>query len=540
MSLIKASVLKKAGIPLEIHSYIYFGTFLLLAFNLTIWQLILSIAQLSMAANWILEGDFKRKWNVLKQRKSIWIIGGIVLIHFLGLIHTENIAQGFKDLKIKLPILALPLIIGTSKPLSFKQIKTIIYVFCAGVFISTLISIGKFIITEFVYLDSYRGILSVFISHIRYSLYINIAIFSLLYLTFSKKYPSLFKHEKKLSFIIIIWLILFLFLLQSFTGIFIFLFLSIFVAFIFTFKLKNLIARWFCFVFCLTMPLLPISYVTKIIRDFYRYENVDFSKLEIKTKQGNFYQHKPNRKNTENGNYTWIYVCPKELKQAWEKRSKYSLYGNNKQNQSVYYTVVRYMSSKGLRKDTEGITQLSNEDIKYIEAGCSNYLFPKRGNIFARIYQIIWEIDIYLKGACPNGHSLTQRFEFIKTAFNIVKNNFWIGVGTGDLKEAYKKQYEKDKSCLNKKYRLRAHSQWITFFVALGIIGGIICLICLILPIILEKKQTDFLMIIFILTAFLSMINEDTLESQAGVTFFAFFYAFFLYNNSTKSIKINS
>jgi len=56
------------------------------------------------------------------------------------------------------------------------------------------------------------------------------------------------------------------------------------------------------------------------------------------------------------------------------------------------------------------------------------------------------------------------------------------------------------------------------------------------LPIIIERKNLSFLFAAFMLIAFLSMFNEDCLETQAGVTFYAFFAALFMwaYKNPTK------
>jgi len=42
----------------------------------------------------------------------------------------------------------------------------------------------------------------------------------------------------------------------------------------------------------------------------------------------------------------------------------------------------------------------------------------------------------------------------------------------------------------------------------------------------------------FFCIALLSMLNEDTLETQAGVTFFAFFYCFFIWGKEDKQKNI--
>jgi len=43
------------------------------------------------------------------------------------------------------------------------------------------------------------------------------------------------------------------------------------------------------------------------------------------------------------------------------------------------------------------------------------------------------------------------------------------------------------------------------------------------------RRMDDYFIVVFLIIAILSMLTEDTIESQAGVTFFAFFYSFFLF-----------
>ncbi|NJK85176.1 MAG: O-antigen ligase family protein [Bacteroidales bacterium] len=132
------------------------------------------------------------------------------------------------------------------------------------------------------------------------------------------------------------------------------------------------------------------------------------------------------------------------------------------------------------------------------------------------------------KNGNPSGHSLIQRIEYVKNAAQIIKRNFWTGVGTGDVKDEFMSQYENSESQLDLKWRLRAHNQYVTFLLTFGIIGFSWIMFSFFFPVFYEKKHLDFLAIIFLLIAFLSMLNEDTLETHTGISFFAFFYSFFI------------
>ena len=166
-----------------------------------------------------------------------------------------------------------------------------------------------------------------------------------------------------------------------------------------------------------------------------------------------------------------IYICEVELRNEWNKRSTYYYDGKDKKGQNISQTLIRYLTSKGLRKDSIGVSKLTKEDIGLIEDGYSNYIFKRKLGIYPRIYQILWEIDTYKKQGNPSGHSITQRLEFQKNAIQIIKKNFWLGVGTGDVQQAFNIQYNISNSPLAQRWRLKAHNQLITFFLTFGVFG---------------------------------------------------------------------
>jgi len=144
----------------------------------------------------------------------------------------------------------------------------------------------------------------------------------------------------------------------------------------------------------------------------------------------------------------------------------------------------------------------------------------------------LWQLERYAKGGSPLKHSVSQRFEFLKVAKNIISENFWFGVGTGDVGDAFIEEYNKDKSKLNAKHRLRAHNQYITFFITFGFVGFVWFLIAYIYPAIILNKFKSYLFLITFITISLSMLNEDTTETQMGATIFAFFLSFFLFSET--------
>ena len=116
-----------------------------------------------------------------------------------------------------------------------------------------------------------------------------------------------------------------------------------------------------------------------------------------------------------------------------------------------------------------------------------------------------------------------QRLEFWKTAIRIIQQNILFGVGTGDVQHAFDDQYKKDNSKLQMENRLRAHNSFLTAWVTHGILGLLLFCTLIWVYFYTNMKQQRFLAVAFIFVATLTFLLEDTLETQMGVSFFAFF-----------------
>ncbi|MBI5218826.1 MAG: O-antigen ligase family protein [Bacteroidia bacterium] len=485
----------------------------------------MSLSQFFIGGYWLLEGNFKKKWLRFKERKSIHLIISIWLLHAIGLIWTEDFHYAINDLRIKLPFLLLPVFVGTSAPLPMRQVKTILKFFILAVFAGTAVSMAVLLGFTHHVVNDIRDI-SIYISHIRFSLLINVAIIIMIYFLLSGKYKAT-QREIYIYSVLIIWFIIFLFILKSFTGIAVFFIMSFVMLLYWAFKKFKI--KWKILLVSLILSAIVFAsyYFYSGIKDFYTINEIDLTKLDTKTKEGNAYSHYLYHKYIENGNYVYLYLCEDELRREWNKSSHINYDDMDARGQPVKYTLFRYLASKGLRKDAEAFRQLSNEDISRIESGIANAKYF--GNNFAaKRYELIWQIDCYLKGGNPGGHSVTQRMEYLKAGIGIIKKNFWFGIGTGDLNIEFAKQYKKMNSPLQKEFRFRAHNQFVTFFLTFGIIGFLWIMFSMIAPVFIEKAYKSYIFLMFFIVALVSMLNEDTLESQPGVTFFLFFYILFI------------
>ena len=514
------------------HKNIYLSALILLAVSLPLSTFGLSLAVFILSLNWLLEGRFKQKLAILKERKSILIFISLFFIHVLWLFNTKNFSYGFHDLKIKLPLLLLPIIIGTTAPLTGKNIKWVLTFFVLAVFISTLISIGVLMGIGGYQIQNIREI-SLFVSHIRFSLYVVMAVFFIVIdLLDEHSFDKLF--QKAIKVFILLWLVIFLFILKSITG----LVVLVVIGFVFSFFVINKMSlSWKKYVSIFSWIAIFIFILGTLIsyyQRFYEVAPVNIEKLEKYTANGNPYIHKATDRHLENGNYLWLYVNEDELAIEWNKKSKLSYDSTDLKGQEMRYTIIRYLTSKGLRKDSTGLASLSPEEIRYIENGVANYLFISQRSMYPLFYEVLWQFEEQKCGANPTGHSIIQHILHLEAGLGILIEHFWFGVGTGDVPDAFVEYYERIQSPLSLEVRHRAHNQFVTFFLTFGIFGFLWAMFALIYPVIKEHGFKNPYFVIFFAVSFFSLLTEDMLETSSAAMSFAFFYSIFLFASKNK------
>jgi hypothetical protein len=520
-----------------LHPYLHFTGLLLMVVGLPFSLLLMSLSQFFIVGNWILEADFKTKWERFKSNKIAWMLCGIFILLLPGLLWTNNINDGLKLIRINLPFLIYPFFLSSSVPLKKSWYELLLKLSFVSVFLATLacsfIGLPQWLNGEF---SDIRQI-SIFISHIRFALLIDLSILIGIWII-GNKGIQVKTHEKWLIVGIIIWMVVFLFILQSLTGIAILFFiLALWGS---TFLLKNYSLKKAILFFLIPVSLLAgLFFQLSASWDKYHTPDSKYSApLKSLTRMGNAYTHQLDI--IENGHYVNSYVCEKELRTSWNTRSKTSLDSNDQKGHQTYTTLVRFLNSKGLNKDAEGVFMLSEREVHYIEQGIANVNYTGLWGIRMRLYQMFWELDYNQRGGkAPIGYTVMMKLEFWETALHIILQHPFSGVGTGDVTDAFKEEYSKSNSWLNEKWRLTSHNYYLYIAVALGIPGLIAFLILITLPFIRTFKKSPYLpLTLFWGIALISMLTEDTLNTQAGASFVAFFYCFFLF--SRPNIKSTS
>lgn len=494
-----------------------------------------SIPQAILGANWLIEKNYAAKWQQLKSNKIFWVLVSLFVLHVLGMMYTENTMRGMEDIKTKLPLIVLPIIFLSTKPLNKNEFKLLFnFIFLAVVVSSVCCFIVYLGYTKKIIVDVRQA--SVFMSHIRFSLFISFTIIALFYFAITEKQIS----YKLASIIAIPWLLFFMYKLEMATG---FLILSVVGPLLFLIYAFKHLPKFVTVSLILLGGSIVFWAVKQMTFSTSLFEKNPTSQANVlleKSTNGRVYLQDTVYGFAENGNLIAINICDAELMQEWPKRSSIPFDGIDKKGNSLRYTLLRYMTSKGLTKDSVGIWSLNNEDIRHIENGVSNYLYPNTNGLKNRWRELVWEYVKYKKGENPSGHTLTMRLEFWKTGLYVLNHNLLFGVGTGDIQDAYNKAYNETNSKLDKDWRLRCHNQYLAISVAFGLMGLIIFVFYLIWPAVVLRKELHYLFWPFWLIALLSFTTEDTLETQSGVTFFIFYFTLFLWLASYKSKSSSS
>lgn len=513
-------------------NYLLFTGLLMLVCGLPVSLFLTSLSQFFIAGSFFLEGNPREKFRRFLGNRAALLLCGIWLLHLIGLLWTSDLADGVKDLRIKLPLLILPFVLGGSEPLSEKQFRTVMAVFIGAVFAGSMASMGVLlgIVHPRAQLYDIRDIFIFGISHIRFALFTCIAIYTAIWFIAGRKHPIPVAGKAGLV-LLCIWFVLFLVIIESVTGLSVLMVSGLMILIFIALTRVRLRTRIGLLAIVILVPLTLFF----SIREFVKRSSVRHAYpilTDARTSQGNSYYFDTTSTQFENGYPVNAYINEGEMRTAWNSRSSHPFDSLDERKQPLRATLIRFLTSKGDRKDAESVGRLSEKEIRSVERGIANVDYQDLSSVRSRLLQITWEVKEFIRGGNPSGHSVTQRIEFWKAALGIIREHPLAGVGTGDLPAAYKAQYEKMNTKLSTNYRLRSHNQYLAIAVAFGIVGLAYFLFVCVYLFFSKKNYTHFLFASFWIIALLSMLTEDTLETQAGATFIGLFAALFLFSNS--------
>lgn len=516
----------KISLAEKYHQWLYWLSLLGIAFGLSVSKVVISLSTMLLILNWIWEGRFSAKWRLLLARKSVFILIAVFALHLPALLWSSDVHEGWKDIRIKLPLLIIPLIVGTSSALSRKQFEAILVGFGIGVLIA---SARTYLIV--------KGVVHKDFTNIREASdlvpLIRLALFSALTIMFCGRWFMRTKHIgiRIACLLVAVWLFYFMLFMQSLTGLVVLLASTVLIAIIMAAIHRRRKILWGMLAGITVVLSIAGFYVKRAYDDFYALRGNEIPELLVTSPGGQHYWHNLDVPMYENGNRVMVNLCWVEMERAWGRRSAIPFYeGLDAKGYLVRTTLVRYLASKGIPKDSLGMLQLTDEDILAVESGCTNYKDAERNPLELRAYEVFWETYNYSAGGNPNGSSISMRLVVIEPALHAISVHPWIGTGVGSQKKTYDEFYTEHGTVLDEKYQwLHAHNQFLSFAVTMGIPFMLFFLFSLWWPARNMRRWRSYLYLAFFIIVALSFFDDDTLETQQGATFYAFFNCLLLY-----------
>ena len=512
---------------------------LMVAVGLTLSPFMMGMSQFWLVLVWIFDGfytkSFKDKFSRFWHNKAAVLLVAFYLMHVVGLLWTTDFQYALKDLRVKLPILVMPFVMSSMEPVDRKRFDFVMLIYVLSVFIATQFSFVSYLRHDY---EDVREI-SHFISHIRFCLNIVFSMTVIGYYLYKRQsskgkgVPAFGVRtvvDRFLMWFLLMWFAFVIYILESLSG-YVILSAVALVSAVYVFLQWKKSRAWHIAVGAATVAVMVVVAIGVVhyVKPMLKVEPVDFASLEKTTAQGNPYWHDTVYNPVEDGKFVGIYYCRKEMQETWPRRSNLPFDGTTTSGENLEATLARYLTSKDLRKDAQGVMALTDEDVHNIEQGVANYNNWKHPGVHARLSSTLFEYNLYRRFNNPNGGSLSQRIEFTRASFHIIRQHPWFGVGTGDVPKAFAQTYDEIQSPLREEFRFRAHNQYLAIAVAFGLVGLAFFLFVLFYPWLASKQNHTYLYMVFLFIMLLSMFPEDTLETQAGATLFAFFSSLLLF-----------
>jgi O-antigen ligase len=127
-----------------------------------------------------------------------------------------------------------------------------------------------------------------------------------------------------------------------------------------------------------------------------------------------------------------------------------------------------------------------------------------------------------------SGESTAVRLLVWGEARKVIKENFWFGVGTGEVNDVLKERYKQEGLTGALEHNLNAHNEYYQTTLGIGFVGLITLLLLTFGPLIRGILRNQNLLLLFGLIIILNFLVEAMLQRQDGNLFFVFFLCLLL------------
>lgn len=495
-----------------IHRYIYLVLLALLGGSMVTSVWLANLVWILMGLNWLLEGRWREKWQMARESRLLQAFLVFYLLLLAGQAWTSNLGHGWDVLQVKLPLLFVPLVMLTTRPVTGRARHLALNFYALTVLVVSIIGMVRMLTIADL---PYRDIVP-YISHIRFALNCCMVVYLCVGLVVQRKEgtPLL---QTLIGGVVLLWMLAFILLLHSYTAVAVLVVVSL-VLLLTHFRRWPLIALW---------VLLVGGIATAIVYEINRYYHLipqATEPLRSHTDGGRPYLHAQDGM-VENGNYINNYICPEELRAEWERRSTLAYDSMTAEGYNVESTLIRYLNALGLTKDSVGVNALDAAQIHDVEQGVANPVYHSHNPLRKMVYVMLLEHEFHRHTNVVSGFTMLQRLELWGASIDVIREHPWFGVGTGDVDDQIDLQLVRRQSDLAGSGK-RSHNQYLGLLAAFGVVGFLLLAVMFVRPLRKSKALRSPLMLAWLLTLLISMLTEDTLDTLAGQLLCTWFLTF--------------
>ncbi len=288
---------------LTIHHKIYVVLLCLLAASMTTSVFAANLMWILLLVNWVAEWNWKEKFANFRSNHLLQAFLVLLAVHLLWLVGTSNMDYALFDLQKKMPMIAIPLVVLTSRPMDFKERLNVGIAYTAAVMVVSIIGVVRYLNMPDL---PYRDIIP-YISHIRYGLNVCMTLVLLAYAAFRYRRGWLYV----LNLLLALWFCMVLMILHAYTSFIILLVIPLVLLLAYGHRLSRRPRIGFTLGYG-AVVLALVAMIGCYADGYYRLRPLSTEPLKECTANGNPYLHYQDGL-VENGNYINLYVCEQTI-----------------------------------------------------------------------------------------------------------------------------------------------------------------------------------------------------------------------------------
>lgn len=152
------------------------------------------------------------------------------------------------------------------------------------------------------------------------------------------------------------------------------------------------------------------------------------------------------------------------------------------------------------------------------------YLFVP--SLHNKVNYMVRDINQFVTGKSVNNYSDGNRLLSMKLGVQVGLENPIVGVGSGDVQDEMNKVYKNEYPDIDKNNWLIPHNQFVYIYTALGIVGLLVFIGCLLYPLFNRDVLNDVFCLAVLISSYTSFLSESTLEVQQGIVLVSLLFSF--------------